>query len=113
MNKHQKILAQVLEKVEPPKEDLELIENSLKDFIARLNSKIKKGKIKAEVFVGGSFAKKTVVKKYKYDADVFLRFDKRYEEKELSSISKRLLKGVKEVSVVHGSRDYFQIKINV
>ena len=112
MNKINTILKQVLEKVEPPKEDIKLIEDSLKSFIDKLQGKIKKQKIGAEVFVGGSFAKKTVVKKNKYDADVFLRFDKKYDNKEISRLTEKLMKGFKNVSIIHGSRDYFQIKIS-
>ena len=106
------ILKEVLERVEPPKEELKVIGDSLKDFLEKIRKRIKVLKINAEVFVGGSFAKNTVIKKNYYDVDVFVRFDKKYNDKEISVLTKRLLSGVNGVSVVHGSRDYFRIKVN-
>ena len=111
MKKINSVLDTVLKQVQPSKGDLEIIENAVKDFSTKLKSQIKKHKIKAEVFVGGSFAKKTVVKKDYYDVDVFLRFDKKYDD-EISKISNKLLKNFKNVKKVHGSRDYFRIKVN-
>lgn len=101
------ILMQVLEKVAPPRKDLELIENSLKDFL----SKFKK-KINAEIFVGGSFAKKTVIKKNYYDLDVFVRFDKKCDDEEMFMKVKKALSGFSNVEIIHGSREYFRIKIS-
>ncbi len=105
------ILKKVLEKIEPPKEDIDYIQKYLKNFLKDLKYKIKKHKIKVEVFVGGSFAKKTLIKKDNYDVDVFLRFDKKYDDK-ISEITKDLLKSVEDVTIIHGSRDYFRIKAN-
>jgi len=109
MKKINSILKEVLQKVEPPKEDLKIIDNSLKEIMQELKKRIKKQNIKAEIFIGGSFAKKTVIKKDKYDVDVFIRFDKKYTD--LSKITAKLIKGMKNVSIIHGSRDYFRIKI--
>ncbi len=106
------ILAEVLEKVELPKEELKVIDDSLKDFLEKVKKRIKVLKINAEVFVGGSVAKNTMIKKDYYDVDVFLRFDKKYKDDEISKLTKNILKNVKGVSLVHGSRDYFQVKIN-
>lgn len=111
MKKNDLILEEVLKKVEPSKEDINYINGFLKEFINKLKSNIKKQKITADVFVGGSFAKKTLIKKDKYDIDLFLRFDRKYPDKELSNLTKKLLKDIKKLSVVHGSRDYFSIKI--
>ena len=106
------ILKGVLEKIEPPKEELKVINENLKDFLEKVKKKIKVLKIDAEVFVGGSFAKNTVIKKDYYDVDVFVRFDKKYKDEEISVLTKKLLSDVKGVSVVHGSRDYFRVKVN-
>ena len=106
------ILNQVLIQVEPSKEDLELVDTSLKDFLKRFNQNLKKLKIKAEVFIGGSFAKKTVIKKDSYDVDVFVRFDKKYDDKEISGLTAKALKGFKNLLKVHGSRDYYRVIIN-
>ncbi len=111
MKKINSILTEVLQKIEPPKEDLKIIDNSLKEVLLELKARIKKHKIKVEIFIGGSFAKKTVIKKDKYDVDVFLRFDKKYKE-DLSKLTAKILKGIKNLSVIHGSRDYFNIKVS-
>jgi len=102
------ILKEVLEKIKPPQEDLEFIDSTLKKFLEDLRKRIKKNKIKAELFVGGSFAKGTVILKDYYDVDVFIRFDKKH--KEISKLTKKILRGVKNISIIHGSRDYFRIK---
>ena len=106
------VLQETLKKIEPPKEDLNIIKNSLRDFLEKVEKKIKKLEINCEVFVGGSFAKGTMIKKDYYDADVFFRFDKKYKEKEISLLTKRILEEFVNVSIVHGSRDYFKIMIS-
>jgi len=74
-----------------------------------IKKNIKKYKINAEIFIGGSFAKKTVIKKENYDVDFFIRYDKKYKSDEITLLTKKILKGNKNISVVHGSRDYFKI----
>jgi len=111
MKKEDLILREVLERVEPPKEDLDFIKGKLKEFLKRLNSKINSSKLDIEVFIGGSYAKKTLIKKYKYDIDIFLRFGKNHKG-DISESTKKLLGNFKEVFLVHGSRDYFNIKIS-
>ncbi len=110
--KHDLILEKILEKVNPTKKEMEKMEFLLENFKKKLNLKIDKLKIDAEVFVGGSFAKNTVVKKDIYDVDLFLRFNPKYKETEFTKLTKKILKGTKKVSVVHGSRDYFKVKVN-
>jgi tRNA CCA-adding enzyme len=105
------VLKEVLERVEPAKEDLELIENSLKDFSERFKKKLKSLRIDAEIFVGGSFAKNTVIKKDNYDVDVFVRFDPKYDNREISNLLAKALKPFRNITRVHGSRDYFKLKI--
>ena len=60
MKKINLITKEVLEKVEPSKKDLEIIKNSLKEFKQRFEAEIKKAKLNVKIFVGGSFAKKTI-----------------------------------------------------
>jgi len=112
MNKTNLIFKEVLEKVEPPKETIKFIEDSLSNFLKEINKKINSLKINAEIFVGGSFAKKTVIKKDAYDVDIFIRFDKKYKDENLSELAKKLLNGVKNISTIHGSRDYYKIQIS-
>ncbi len=102
------VLKEVLERVDPPKKDLDIIEASLKDFLKKFE---KKTKSHAKVFVGGSFAKKTLIKKGIYDIDIFVRFNKKYKNKDISKLTKRFLKDVPRLQTMKGSRDYFRIKV--
>jgi len=104
------ILKDVLKKIQPPEKDLKIINNSLARFLIDVKKKIKNLKINAEIFVGGSFSKNTLIKKDIYDIDVFIRFEKNY--KEISEITKKIIKGIKNPITVHGSRDYFKIKVS-
>ena len=74
------ILKEVLRKINPSKEEIREIENYLKEILDELKKGIKKNRSSAEIFIGGSFAKKTLIKKNKYDIDLFLRFDKKHKE---------------------------------
>ena len=89
----------------------ELKESSSK-VLESLQEGLSEKKVDAEVFVGGSFAKGSMMKSSDYDIDVFVRFDWKYE-----NLSENLSKAVKfagkklgkKVREVHGSRDYYQI----
>ena len=107
------ILKQVLNEVEPSKEEIKLINNGAKDFVSEFKKILSSSKIKAEVFVGGSYAKGTMIKKGVYDIDIFVRFDKDYSDEEISDITEGLLKKKWVFKRVHGSRDYFQINIKI
>jgi tRNA CCA-adding enzyme len=111
MKKFDSVLNEVLKRIEPPKEDVEFIERYLKDFIKKFESELNKYKVVADIFVGGSFAKKTIIKKDSYDVDVFVRFDKKYKGEE-SAILKKLLKNFDKVETIHGSRDYYKVKVS-
>jgi tRNA nucleotidyltransferase (CCA-adding enzyme) len=102
----------VLEKTQPEKEEISKIQEKLKEFLEILNKNLKKQKVAAQVFIGGSFAKNTMIKKESYDVDVFVRFDKKNKEKNISNLLKKALTGIKNVQEVHGSRDYFRVKAN-
>lgn len=107
------VLEDALDKISPSEEDLKEIEENLKEIKSKISKSIKKSKIKVDFFVGGSYAKDTLVKKDKYDIDVFLRFDKKHKTENISKLAKKILKisGL-NFEVIHGSRDYFDIKIN-
>ncbi len=100
------VLKEVLENIKPTKEQLKKIEIIVDDFKDKVKSKIKKLKIDAEIFVGGSFAKGTMIKKEVYDVDIFIRFDKKY--KEISDLTKKILGEFKKTET-KGSRNYFII----
>jgi len=109
MKKTEKILKEVLKKIEPSENDLKYIKNYVDIFSQNIKKNLKKFKIDAEIFVGGSFAKGTVIKKDNYDADVFIRYDKKYKNEEISALTKKIIGKSKSISVIHGSRDYFRI----
>ena len=111
-NKTTGILSEILEKIEPNSEDINNIKEKLKEFLDSFKKNIKNKKIKAEIFIGGSFAKNTIIKKEHYDVDIFLRFDKKYKGKNISVITKQALSRIKNVTQIHGSRDYFKVKVN-
>jgi tRNA CCA-adding enzyme len=108
------ILKEVLNRINPSKEDLDYINKFVKEFIISFEKKLKSKKIEAQVFVGGSFAKKTMIKKKLYDVDVFVRFEKKYQNKDISYLTKKILSEIKigKVSTIHGSRDYFKVEGN-
>jgi len=101
------ILKREIDLIKPSSEEIAGIELELAKLRANIEEKIKKQKISAEIFIGGSFAKKTLIKKEKYDIDVFVRFDMKYDAEKISSMLKRLLP--KNVKKIHGSRDYFSL----
>jgi tRNA CCA-adding enzyme len=106
------VLKEVLVNINPPKEDLDSISKFLKSFIPELEKSIKSLRIDASVFVGGSYAKGTMIKKGRYDVDVFIRFNGKYRGKDISKLAKTALSKTKrKFSVVHGSRDYFHMDI--
>lgn len=111
MKKVDSILREVLIGVTPQKEEISFIKKSLEEFLRKLKKKISQMKIDAEIFVGGSYAKRTLIKKDKYDIDIFLRFGKKHKDK-IQELAEKILEDFENVTIVHGSRDYFKIRIN-
>jgi tRNA CCA-adding enzyme len=109
MKRNENILKEILEKSNPSEEDLKHIKKNVREFCDKIKKSIKKYKINAEIFVGGSFAKGTVIKKDHYDVDIFIRYDKKYKNEEISSITSKILGKSKNILIIHGSRDYFRI----
>lgn len=103
------ILNEILNKIKLSDKELKDIEFFLKKFLKDLNKNIKKSRSNVEIFIGGSFAKKTMIKRKIYDVDIFLRFDKKH--KNISQLTEKILSGFKRTKI-HGSRDYFIIKMN-
>jgi len=110
MRKIDSILSETLKKIQPEKEELILMHKEAKIFLEKIKKSIKELKIEAEPFIGGSFAKNTIVKKNNYDCDIFLRFTETNED--ISKLANKIIDKAKiKARVVHGSRDYFQIPI--
>ena len=108
------VLKEVLDKINPTKEELNSIDKYLKQFISQFEKKLKSSKISAEIFVGGSFAKKTMIRKGGYDIDVFVRFDEKYKKQDISNLTEKILRSFKSENLIsiHGSRNYFKINVN-
>jgi len=87
-------------------EEREILSHT-KFMVESLEKNLIKKKINAEVFVGGSLAKKTLIKKKIQDVDVFIRFDKSEDIEKLSSCFSEINGKLEKV---HGSRDYFRLK---
>ncbi|MBI2044108.1 hypothetical protein HYT24_01970 [Candidatus Pacearchaeota archaeon] len=104
------ILKEVVEEFKPGESEIKEIDEKLKAFLSKVKEEIKKSKIKAEVFVGGSYPKRTMMKSKEYDVDIFIRFTKK-EGQNLSDLTEKLLKNFKKTRI-HGSRDYFKIRIS-
>lgn len=77
-------------------------------MVARINREIEKGNHNAVAVPGGSVAKDTFLEN-DHDVDIFVKFDLSYKDKDISKMLARILKPLGPV-VVHGSRDYFQLK---
>ncbi len=75
----------------------------------KINDSIRRSKIGAEAVFGGSIAKGTNIKG-DFDCDIFVKFQMSYREKDISTITERILSGFKPERI-HGSRDYFQFKV--
>jgi len=105
------LLNRVLDKVRLGEKEEKEMYSKVEEFVTLLNNKIKKEKLRADVFLGGSVAKKTLIKKKEYDVDIFVRFDKKIREDKINSLIKRLgdLDGFKG-EIVKGSRDYIRFK---
>jgi len=91
--------------------ELSELKKKTASFVSLLKSELKKKRIDAEVFVGGSFGKGTLTRSEGYDVDVFVRFDRKH--KDLSKLLAKALKGFEKkvklkVKKVHGSRDYYK-----
>ncbi len=75
-------------------------------FIKQLETELKRFEIDAEVMAGGSYAKGDYLNDP--DIDIFVIFDQKYKDKNLSKLLEKTLSKFKP-ELVHGSRDYFHI----
>lgn len=113
-DKLKKVIDEQIKLLRPDANSIKELEKRSKDFVNNLEKEIKKARIEADVFLGGSFAKGTLLKSENYDIDVFVRFDKKYENisDRLESVLLKMNKGLDtSVERVHGSRDYFIFRV--
>jgi tRNA nucleotidyltransferase (CCA-adding enzyme) len=102
------LLGDVVKQIKPT--DRKLLKE-VDAFMKKLNSALKKSKIKAKAVVGGSIAKDTYLKG-DHDCDVFVKFSYSYKDKDISKLLAKVLKPFKP-ELVHGSRDYYRVKNKV
>ena len=104
------ILNKIVSEHLPTKEEQEKIKLKIDEFLKQLEDSVKINNFKVEIMLGGSAAKGTFLKK-DFDVDVFVRFNEEYEDAELSKMLEKMLKSITSLkaSLVHGSRDYFQL----
>ncbi len=105
----QKILQKALNKVKPGKAEQKFLKSKVDGFLKKLNKAIPD---QAVAIVGGSAAKGTWLKN-DYDVDIFARFNLAYQKEDISKIlEKSLAKLFKksQIEILHGSRDYYQVK---
>jgi tRNA nucleotidyltransferase (CCA-adding enzyme) len=102
-----KLLKEVVEKLKPKEDVLKKCEK----LNEKINSEIKRRKIKANAVLGGSIAKGTFLKD-DYDCDIFVKFDVSYKKKNISDMLEKILEDFSKVERIHGSRDYFNFKFN-
>lgn len=95
------ILKKQLELISVPKSEVAELNALTKDLIKKISKHTK-----AEIKIGGSLAKQTLIKKTPQDVDIFIAFP---SEKETSNLKAILKKAKLSPKTVHGSRDYFQI----
>jgi len=108
-----KKIADIME-LNPSKEEIDFLKDIVKRVTKTLKREIDARKINAGVFVGGSFARETLVKDKTYDIDIFIRckgeVDKIYSK--LEPAIRKISEGIGEMEIIHGSRDYFRITVN-
>lgn len=77
--------------------------------VKKLNNELKRQKIRARAVAGGSIAKGTFLKD-DHDCDIFVKFDYFYKFHDISKVLEVILRrSFRNVAVIHGSRDYFEV----
>ncbi len=112
IEKYNYIFKEVLSKVKPEKKYVDSFLSEVNRVSSWINVAIRSENIVAECSKGGSVAKGTFLKN-DHDVDLFVKFSKEYDSKELPDklayimqlVSKKLKFKYKRV---HGSRDYYQ-----
>jgi len=99
--KIQEVLRDELGEIAISEEEEKNMLNQVEDIL----SKLKKAGLSP--FIGGSLAKGTIIKKDVQDVDIFIVFDK---NEDLLNLKNKLEKIGLDFEIMHGSRDYFQVR---
>jgi tRNA nucleotidyltransferase (CCA-adding enzyme) len=103
-----KLYEDILKKHKVSEEEYTELMKKVDEIIGELFYTLKKNGINAEIMLGGSAAKGTLIKN-DFDFDIFVRFDPKYDDSKISDMLSDALNIFKEIERVHGSRDYFQL----
>jgi len=107
---YNQLLKDELERTKLSNREIAEIKEQTQAFINKLNALVHKYKINAEIFIGGSLAKGTLIKKKKQDIDIFLRFDNQYSEEEIKKLSRKVFKKIRGAKIIKGSRNYMNLR---
>ncbi|MBN1645466.1 nucleotidyltransferase domain-containing protein [Candidatus Woesearchaeota archaeon] len=80
----------------------------VKKQIQIINNLLNAQNIQSECVLGGSTAKNTNLKG-DFDIDLFVKFDRKYKDQDISKILENAIQKLKP-ELVHGSRNYFQLR---
>ena len=109
MHNSKQILNEVLKNIKPTIEEQLFLNKIVKNFLDKINKNLKD----AKAILGGSGAKNTYLRNVT-DIDIYVKFDyNKFKDKsdKISLILEKHLKKIfKKIDLLHGSRDYFQIK---
>jgi len=104
------ITTKVLQKTRISIVEQKQIDREIDEFLLVLKDRLGAQHVDATPCLGGSAAKKTMVRN-DFDCDIFVKFDKSYRGETLSDLLEKCLSGMK-YDRIHGSRDYFQMNLN-
>ncbi len=108
-------MKEILSKIKPSPAERQHFKRITAEFLQKLNSTLKKGKVNATAILGGSGAKDTWLAG-NHDIDIFVHFDYQKYAARTTELSEILKPGIakafpgKKIIRLHGSRDYFQLQ---
>ena len=107
------ILKDVVGELSPSPQEINAVSVVVKDFLKDLRSIFARLRVDASPFIGGSFAKNTVLRKEPYEVDIFIRFKQAEKmEANMNLLLREIRKNKRwSLKIVHGSRDYAQLSI--
>ncbi|MBN1923272.1 MAG: CCA tRNA nucleotidyltransferase [Nanoarchaeota archaeon] len=99
------VLKQVIKKVKPGSEEVKKLESVTNEIISKLKLSAESLRVSPEIVMGGSAARGTWMSG-NHDLDFFMRFS---DEKSISKYYKKIVTPCfKNMSLVHGTRDYYK-----